>query len=241
MDKDKIHQYGPGDFAQYVDSHSSDAFDGGDSEMGLAGDGCVGLQKFGSDISPHIARTLTAKIEQASVATMCYTDELLQNNPGMDTARAQQLGNWATQNEIASANRYMNEISAGAKEYYSQDYEHGGDLEDGALFDYAVEAGDDVEGIVTLRSPLYGVAAHDIMLKNPYMGFAKFRAAFVGDEFNEWSVTPNDGFLKQNEDTHFTVRYNPHRSGVSNAHLVVETEDFKMTWKVVGSTGEYEF
>ena len=101
------------------------------------------------------------------------------------------------------------------------------------------------------------------------MGYAKFRAAFVGGTSNEWSVTPDDRFLKQNEATHFTVRYNPHSPGISNSYLVIETEvswryhiyhlllyfqtqitftdmfalsqDFKMTWKVVGSTGEYEF
>ena len=73
------------------------------------------------------------------------------------------------------------------------------------------------------------------------MGFAKFRAGFVGDESNEWSVTPSDGFLKQNEATHFVVRYSPHSHGSSTAYFVVETEDLKKTWKVVGSTGEYEF
>jgi hypothetical protein len=100
------------------------------------------------------------------------------------------------------------------------------------------------------------------------MGFAKFRAGFVGDASNEWSVTSSDNFLKQNEATHFVVRYSPHSPGVSNTSLVVEAEvswkgytvcqcqvpdsicvsialklpqDFKMTWKVVGSTGDHEF
>merc|ERR1712087_250818 len=98
-----------------------------------------------------------------------------------------------------------------------------------------------MEGIITLKCPIYGIAAHDIMVKNPYMGYAKFRAAFVGDDSGQWSVTPSDGFLKQSEATRFTVRYSPNSSGVSNTHFVVETEDFKLTWKVVGSTGEYEF
>ena len=103
------------------------------------------------------------------------------------------------------------------------------------------------------------------------MGYAKFRAVFVGDASNEWSVSPSDGFLKQNEATHFVVRYTPHNSGVSNSYFVIETEvscghrhssfgfvpdsknlgytcilymllqDFTKTWKVVGSTGEYGF
>ena len=56
------------------------------------------------------------------------------------------------------------------------------------------------------------------------MGYATFRAAFVGDESNEWSVTASLGYLKQSEDTHFVVRYNPHSAGVSNVYLVIETE-----------------
>jgi hypothetical protein len=126
MDKDKIHRYGPGDFTQYVDHHSSDLFDGGDSEMGLSGDGSVGLQKIGRDVSPHMARTLAAKTDQAAVASWTYTDELTYNNPGMDSVRAQQLENWATQQEIAMSNRYMNEQGQyiQGQEQHSQEYEY---------------------------------------------------------------------------------------------------------------------
>jgi hypothetical protein len=56
------------------------------------------------------------------------------------------------------------------------------------------------------------------------MGYAKFRAGFVGDSSNEWSVTASDSFLKQNEATNIVVRYNPHSPGVSNAFLVIEAE-----------------
>lgn len=56
------------------------------------------------------------------------------------------------------------------------------------------------------------------------MGYAQFRAAFVGDACNGWTVTPSDGFLKQNEATHFAVNFRPHGSGVSAGYLVIETE-----------------
>lgn len=238
MNKDEIHSYGPGDFAQYQDPHSSHYFDGGDSEMGLAGDGNIGLRKFGSDVSPHMARTLTAKMDQAAVERSSYADELLQNNRDMDAVRAQQLENWATQREIASANKYMYE----QRHQYSQNgYEYGDVDEIEAQFAHPVELGDEIEGTIALRAVINGVAVHDIMLYNLYMGFANFRATLVGNDFGEWSVTPSDGVLKQNEATQFTVRYNPHSAGVSNAYLVIETEDFKKTWKLVGSTGEYEF
>eukprot|EP00571_Detonula_confervacea_P009949 CAMPEP_0172304052 /NCGR_PEP_ID=MMETSP1058-20130122/5495_1 /TAXON_ID=83371 /ORGANISM="Detonula confervacea, Strain CCMP 353" /LENGTH=309 /DNA_ID=CAMNT_0013015117 /DNA_START=92 /DNA_END=1021 /DNA_ORIENTATION=+ len=242
MDKDKINQYGPGDFVQYVDHHSSDSFDGGDSEMGLSGDGNSGLQKIGLDVSPHIARTLAAKTDQAAVASMSYTDDLLRVNPGMDAVRAQQLESWATQQDIAMSNRYMDERGQYCQDRSTREYDYGDIYEDEASFAYPVQAGDDIEGIITLRAPIYGVAAHEIMLKNPYMGYAKFRTGFVGDASGEWSVSPSDGVLKQNEATHFVLRYTPHSPGVSNAYFVIETEEgFKQTWKVVGSTGEYEF
>jgi hypothetical protein len=61
------------------------------------------------------------------------------------------------------------------------------------------------------------------------MGYAQFRAGFAGDASNEWSVSASDSFLKQNEDTHIVVRYNPHSSGVSNAFLVIETEVSQMS------------
>lgn len=90
-------------------------------------------------------------------------------------------------------------------------------------------------------APINGVASHEIAVKNPYIGFAKFRAGFVGDAAAEWSVTPNDGFLKQSEPTNFVVSYRPQNPGIVHGHLVIETEDFKNVWKVVGTTGEYEF
>ena len=45
MKKDLIKNYGPSIFDGFADV--SDQFDGGDSEMGLSGDGCDGLQKLG--------------------------------------------------------------------------------------------------------------------------------------------------------------------------------------------------
>ncbi len=128
MDKDKIRQYGQGDFAQYVDHESSNLFDGGESEMGLAGNGNLGLRRIDHDVSPHITRTLTAKVDQA-VAASSYADELL-SNPGIDAARAQQLENWATQNEIAMANRYsyLNDRAQDNRGHYATEYDGIGEV-----------------------------------------------------------------------------------------------------------------
>ena len=76
----------------------------------------------------------------------------------------------------------------------------------------------------------------EIQLKNPYMGFADFRAAFTPETPMDWTVEPNEGSLMQREDTHFTVKFRPQGPGLIEGYLVIETEDFKKTWKVQGST-----
>ena len=124
MDKDRINNYGPGDFNEYVDHERTDLFDGGDSEMGIFGDGNNGLQKFGCDVTPHMTRTLTAKSDEGTLpaSTMSYTDELLQSNPGMDTVRAQQLKNWANQREISMSNNYSYMNQQYQEEQYMPEY-----------------------------------------------------------------------------------------------------------------------
>jgi hypothetical protein len=129
LSKDKIDRFGPGDFNDFSD-FPMDQFDGGDSDMGLSGDGIIGLQKLGRDVSPHLARTLTAKIEDnyggfLAASSVTYADELLQANPAMDLVRAQQYENWATQNEIALSNRIMNEMVQDTTTYqYGQETEY---------------------------------------------------------------------------------------------------------------------
>jgi hypothetical protein len=128
MDKDKIHQYGPGHFAQYIDHDSSNLFDGGDSKMGLAGNRNHGLRRIGHVISPHMARALTAKVDQA-VALSSYVDELL-SDLGINAARAQQLENRAMQNEIAMANRYtyLNDRTQDYQGHYTTEYDGTGEV-----------------------------------------------------------------------------------------------------------------
>lgn len=75
-----------------------------------------------------------------------------------------------------------------------------------------------------------------VQLRNPYMGFADFRAAFTPDTSSDWTIDPSEGSLMQREDTNFVVKFRPSTPGMSEGYLVIETEDFKKTWKLVGST-----
>ena len=130
MARDKIRHYGPSCFAEYAESPHAE-FDGGDSEMGLSGDGTLGLRKIGVDVSPHLAWTSHAKMdgrldESVEVLSASYAEELLQNNPSLDAVRAQQLENFAMQNEIAMANRHMSALIEDSQEgYYIPEYEYG--------------------------------------------------------------------------------------------------------------------
>lgn len=67
------------------------------------------------------------------------------------------------------------------------------------------------------------------------MGFADFRAAFTPDTPPFWTVEPTEGSLDKSG-TDFLVRFRPQAPGVVEGYLVVETEDFKKTWKLVGGT-----
>jgi hypothetical protein len=75
-----------------------------------------------------------------------------------------------------------------------------------------------------------------ILVQNQFMGFADFRAAFTPETGMEWSIEPSQGSLTQKEATNFIIRFKAQAPGVKEGYLVIETEDFKKTWKVVGST-----
>jgi len=98
--------------------------------------------------------------------------------------------------------------------------------------------GGEMEGTIELVSrPGGGVGYKEFALKNPYMGFADFRATITPESGKGWTVSPAEGSLMQREETQFTVRFRPEFIGVSEGYLIIETEDFKKVWKLVGSTG----
>ena len=68
------------------------------------------------------------------------------------------------------------------------------------------------------------------------MGYADFRAAFTPETPLDWTVEPNEGSLMQREDTTFSLKFKPQGPGLVEGYLVIQTEDFKKTWKVQGST-----
>jgi hypothetical protein len=242
MDKSLIKSFGPGSFADYVDF--KDEFDGGDGQMGVAGDGNKQLEKM--DQVPQLAKSQSMSAKNAWGTETGYADTLREKNPKMDTARAQQLENWQNQQEVRAKNLGLKDMADNfdsqqttAEENWRALSKFG--VERVADFDYdeefgAVAVGDDIEGTIEIKSALNRVETHTMALRNPYMGFADFRAAFTEGTSSDWVIEPAEGSLMQREDTDFVIKYRPSSPGMSEGYLVIETEDFKKTWKVVGST-----
>lgn len=116
MKKSDIDRYGPGTFEVFQDFEE---FDGGDGQMGVAGDGRSGLEKDKEEFNAPMLAGKTKEERQADKSKMRsarnawgtftgYSDAL--RAKGVDTARAQQLENWANQQEVLKKRgdmRYM--------------------------------------------------------------------------------------------------------------------------------------
>lgn len=241
MDKSQLSNAGPGSFKDFVDF---DEFDGGDGQMGVAGDGQKGLEKM--DNAPQMFKSKQRSAKNAWGTDTGYADKLLDENANMDTSRAQQLENWANQQEVRAKNLQMKAMAEAfdveettSEEDWRQLAKFG--VERNEEFDMDEEfgpvvAGDDIEGVIELNSAVTKVATHEINLRNPYMGYADFRAAFTPETPLDWTVEPNEGSLMQREDTTFSLKFKPQGPGLVEGYLVIQTEDFKKTWKVQGST-----
>jgi len=239
LSKDNIDRAGPGSWDSYVEF---DEFDGGDGQMGVAGDGSKGLASF--DMS-QVAKSKSMSAKNAWGTDSGYAKSLVEK--GMDTAKAQQLENWHNQQEVLERRKAQRAMTEDFDNTQSEDedwrklasfgVERNQDFNLDEEFG-AVSADQDVEGTIELVSQMNaGYATHEMNLKNPYMGFADFRAAFTAETPVEFTVTPSEGALKQKEITTFTIKFKAQQPGVVGGYLVIETEDFKKTWKVVGRTG----
>jgi len=93
-----------------------------------------------------------------------------------------------------------------------------------------------VDGVIELRQRIGGpMAYHEFSVVNEYMGFADFRAAFTPETGAEWTVEPKEGSLSK-QPVNFIVRFKPQTPGAVEGFLIIDTEDFKKTYKLVGST-----
>jgi len=250
MAKNEIDRFGPGNLQNFVEF---DEYDGGDGQMGVAGDGEAGLDKSdfasgelaNSAIKKTMDKSKARSAKNAWGSSTGYAEKLVEEK-GMDIARAQQLENWQNQQEIlakSKAQKKMAESFDTMEENAMADWrtlssfgvERNADFDLDEAFGQVVE-GDDIEGTLEFNTRTGSVEIHELSLANPYMGFADFRAAFTPNTPNCFKLTPTEGAL-QKTPTEFIVKFKPEAIGTYNGGLVIETEDFKKTWKLIGSTG----
>lgn len=167
MDKSLLVNAGPGSFEDFVDF---DEFDGGDGQMGVAGDGNKGLEKMGG--GPSIAKSKSMSAKNAWGTDTGYADSLLDKDPKMDVARAQQLENWANQQQVRAKNQQLKDMSESFDQDVGSEEENWRQLakfgvERNEDFDLdeefgPVTPGDDIEGVIELKTAINRVATHDI-------------------------------------------------------------------------------
>uniref|UniRef100_A0A6U3NUH0 Uncharacterized protein n=1 Tax=Ditylum brightwellii TaxID=49249 RepID=A0A6U3NUH0_9STRA len=242
MSKDQLDRYGPGSFDGFVDF---DEFDGGDGQMGVAGDGSKGLEKMGG--TPQFAKSKTMSAKNAWGSSTGYSDSLLERNPKMDVARAQQLENWMNQQEILKAakeKKFMTDAFDAVNESAEMDWRElakfgiqrntESDLDE----EFGAVVAGDISGVIDIHTQVNRIESYEISVVNEYMGFADFRAAFTPETPADWSVTPTEGSLSK-EPVNFIVKFRPSgpvAPGAIQGHLIIETEDFKKTYQLTGST-----
>lgn len=242
MSKDQIDRYGPGNWENFVDF---DEFDGGDGQMGVAGDGKKGLDKEDFQ-NLEVSKASKSKYRSAKNAWGTFTgyaDKLIEEK-GMDRQVAQRLENWANQQEVKKRKQAARDALDFDK--VSTDEENWRSLAAFGLernedFDFEerfgpVTAGEDIAGTIELKSLLGKIAIHEFKQKNEFMGYSDFRAAFTPDTPKDWTVVPSEGSINSTDDINFVVKLRPENPGTTEGFLVIETEDFKKTWKVIGST-----
>lgn len=251
MAKDEIDRFGPGNLQDFVEF---DEYDGGDGQMGVAGDGDSGLDKSdfnagelaNSKLKQTMDKSKMRSARNAWGSSTGYAEELMEKK-GMDRARAQQLENWQNQQEIkAKANAQRDQAKAfeTVEENAMADWRTLGNfgVERNEEYDLDEEfgpvvAGDEIEGTFEFNTRTGSVQIRELPLNNPYMGFSDFRAAFTPDTPLSFTITPNEGSLQQKTPTEFVIKFKPESIGTFTGALVIQTEDFKKTWNVIGTTG----
>jgi len=96
LDEKSVDRFGVGDWSGFVDFEE---FDGGDGQMGVAGDGNKGLEKEW-DGAAELAKSKSMSAKNAWGRSTGYAEHLI--DQGVEQSRAQQLENWQNQREVVS-------------------------------------------------------------------------------------------------------------------------------------------
>lgn len=189
MSKDQLDRYGPGSFDGFVDF---DEFDGGDGQMGVAGDGSKGLEKMGG--TPQFAKSKTMSAKNAWGSSTGYSDSLLERNPKMDVARAQQLENWMNQQEILKAakeKKFMTDAFDAVNESAEMDWRElakfgiqrntESDLDE----EFGAVVAGDISGVIDIHTQVNRIESYEISVVvdhacDPLRSLRHFRPHYCG-------------------------------------------------------------
>lgn len=238
MKEEDIDRHGPGNWDDYVDF---DEFDGGDGQMGVAGDGDKGLEKIGRDSTPMVkSRIMSAKNSWGT--SNGYAEDLV--DKGVEQSRAQQFENWHNQREIHKKSLNMKYMADEFDKVNTDDNwrdlaSFGAERNEDFDLDEAfgeVTAGDEIEGTIELTSRIGQARIHELEVLNDGIGYSDFRARFTPSTPSDWKVAPMEGSLHSKNPLGFVVRFSPSNPGTAQGHLVIETEDMKKTWLLIGGT-----
>jgi hypothetical protein len=209
--------------------------------MGVAGDGKQGLDKEWQGAA-ELAKSKTMSAKNAWGKSTGYAEKLMAE--GVEQSRAQQLENWRNQQEIQTLRnqqKWMTESFDNNKpdEDWRKLSSFGGEQVQDVDLDRelgAVQPGP-ITGTIELSTRLNRAEVFEFTIKNPFMGFSDFRSRFVGmTNPSEWTVTPTDGSLNGRGDpTTFLVKFRPQSPSLSEGFLVVQTEDDKWTYRLMGT------
>lgn len=214
MSQEDIDRYGPGTMADFVDFEE---FDGGDGQMGVAGDGQAGLEAIGRDTQKTVVKTEkprglalgggTSRERSAKNAwgsSSGYAEELVAK--GVDTARAQQFENYANQIELNKVRKAADELaSLDESKHIDEDWrmlgkfgvERNQDFDLEQTFGPVVPDLNNIEEEIVMKANVNALAFQTILLRNPFMGFLDFRAALSDDSPLQWKVEPQEGNISQ--------------------------------------------
>lgn len=237
LEKEKQDRFGVGDWSGFVDF---DEFDGGDGQMGVAGDGKKGLDKAWKK-EAHFANSRARSAKNAWGTSTGYAEEL--KNQGIESTRAQQLENWANQQELRNARNQQR--------FMSDSFDQGPSADDdwrklskfgvdrNQNFDLDQAFGAVIPGPVThhieLVSRVNRAEVFEFNLLNAFMGYSDFRARFTPETSLDWTVEPSEGSLNGKKGTDFIVKFRPSNPGISSGYLVIQTESDKWTFQVTGT------
>lgn len=256
--------FGASDFSTYVNKGGDVEFDGGDGQTGVVGDGTNNMETFDERSvvkgSTYVTESKSRQRNAWGSGSTGYADKLKEQGmvdidlKGTDRmqVRRQQLENYANQMNLKRAqDAAINqlELAEGKKQVRSAaDYKDAlmaGNQEEEKWNVYRPEktAAEDVDfgpveaGRIRQEFEINGKGDIKIDQRNIVMTYQPFRAAFVPGTSGAWVVRPQSGELERRggEPTPLTVMFRPEVAGTSeDAYLVVDTEEFKHTYKITG-------